>query len=1100
MKSAGTIPGLVRNRRIPFGHCCVLILTALSLMFADSVAQNRTPNNPNKEIPDITRMQPDVMTQKPDIHRVALELREGSDIRFHQIQGVNGMSQRRATPTVQDRLGFLWFGTQYGLNRFDGYKFKVFRHEPDKPNSLAGVYIQSLFLDRSGVLWVGCDQSLDRFDPTTETFTHFHIGRQDRNENYGPVISMSEDHSGRLWLATFKGLFMLNPTNGQTIRFTHDPKDPSSISANDINDIDEDRQGTFWVASGGGLDAFDRTTGKVTRHIALDGHISFMFHEDKFGIFWLARTTPQCPLATLDRERNKLTCYSIYEGKHPVTSIAGTYSLLESRDGTMWMATEGGGLLKYDREHNRLVRYKNHTEDPESLGADSVASLFEDTEGQIWVDLHESAPYFFSERPPPFENFTHQRGNLKGSLVTSIFVDRNKILWIGSTGGLNRIDRANGKNTVPPGVGVKGEILSLLEDRSGTLVAGSFRPGLQKLNPDTGEAEPYHLAHGALSNQGDNPIIRLFVDHSGTLWAATWGGLRRFDLTSGNFTTYRPNPADELNYSDIKEDVDGSLWLGSEEGLQHFDPRTGQFQIFNHDPDDPRSVSNRRVNSVFPDRSGRIWVGTQDGFDRFDPGTGTAKVYYEKDGLAGNVVSCILEDERGSLWMGTNKGLSNFDPKTERFRNYSAADGLPGSDLTGWSTCFKSLDGEMLFGGFSGATAFYPGRITGNAFVPKTVLTDFQLSGKSVPIGEASPLKTSITYANAITLSHQQNILAIEFSALSYFNSTTNRFRYKLDGLDHEWHEVGSDQRTANYTTLPTGKYTFRVQGATSSSSWDPLGASLNIEILPPWWGTWWFTASYLALIWLFILSVYRYRLHEISRQFNVRLEERTRLAREFHDTFLQTVQASKLVADDALDQTSDLSHMRAAMMRLSNWLGQATEEGRAALNSLRNSTTRGDDLTEAIQRMAQEFEDRSSIKTKFTVVGVTQEMHPVPSEEVYRIASEAIRNAFLHSEGTHINVEIRHATDLTLTVQDNGKGIPQKITETGRQGHFGMRGMRERAGRIGGEFSVISSSTFGTRITLRVPGNLVFKRAALGIPGLLARLRGRLRRMRDRP
>jgi len=1014
---------------------------------------------------------------------------------------VNSLSQTRAAPTVQDRLGFLWFGTQYGLDRFDGYKFKVFRHEPGQPNSLGGVFVRSLFIDHSGNLWVGCDQSLDKFDPVTETFTHFRIGRQGTNENDGPAIHISEDESGKLWLATFKGLFMLDPVNGQTIRFTHDPNDPSSLSANDINFCDEDRRGTFWIASGAGLDAFDRKTGKVTQHIPLDGHISFMFHEDRFGIFWVARTTPQCPLAVLDRNDNRLVCYSIYDGANRVTTIAGIYTMLESQDGTMWMATEGAGLLKYDRGRNRLVRYKNHPEDNESLGADSVTDVYEDREGEIWVDLHESAPYFFSERPSLFENFTHQRGSLKGSLVTSIYEDRNKILWIGSTGGLNRIDRANGKNTVPPGVGVKGEVLSILEDRSGTLVAGSFRPGLQRLNPATGQAESYHRGRGVPSNQGDNPIMRIFIDHIGTLWAATWGGLRRFDSANGNFTTFKPDPQGEVDYSDIKEDVNGSLWLGGESGLQRFDPNTGKFTIYKHDPDNPHSVSDHRVTSVFIDGSGGVWLGTQDGFDRFDPKSGTAKVYYERDGLAGNVVSCILEDERGTLWMGTNNGLSNFDPQTEKFKNYSAADGLPGADLTGWSTCFKSPQGEMFFGGFSGATAFYPRKIATNSFVPRTVLTDFQLSGTSVPFGPGLPLSKSITYTKSISLSHQQNILAIEFSALSYFNASTNRYRYKLEGLDHQWHEVGSDQRIASYTTLPKGKYQFRVEGATSRGSWDEPGASLDIEILPPWWGTWWFTAIYLTSILLLILSAYRYRLRQIALQFSVRLEERvserTRLARELHDTLLQTIQSSKMVADDALEETTDLTAMRLVLERLSNWLGRATEEGRAALNSLRTPTTEKNDLLEALRRLAREFESRSSVNIEFAVIGAIKEIYPILGEEVYRIACEGIRNAFMHSEGSRIDVEIRYEEDLILRVSDNGKGVSTEIADRGRLGHFGLRGMKERAGRIGGKFSLITSPTSGTQIVLRIPGFIIFQRTDPSARTRLAKLRALLGRIK---
>ena len=1038
----------------------------LAFFFAAGVAQDRIPSENN---PPSISVHQGVITEKPDVHQVPLQMIEGDDIRFHQIHGVNGLSQTRATPTVQDRLGFLWFGTQDGLDRFDGYKFKVFRHVPGQSGSLSGVYIHKLFIDHTGALWVGCDRALDRFDPVTETFAHFRIGRKGTSENFGPAVDIKEDRHGRLWVATLKGLFMLDPATGQTTRFTHDPKDPSTISNDGLNFIDEDRQGTFWVSTFSGLDAFDRDTGKVTRHIAMDGW--FTFHEDKFGTFWIAGNAPQCPVAVLDRSNNRLTCYSIYEGAYPVTSIAATYTMLESQDGTMWMGTEGGGLLRYDRGHNRLVCYKNHPENIESLGANSIISLFEDREGQIWVDLHESVPYYFSEKPPLFENFTHQRGSLKGSLVSSIYEDKNKVLWIGSTGGLNRIDRGHGTNTVPQGVGVKGEVLSILEDPSGALVAGTFREGLQQLNPTTGQAEPYHPPRGIPSNQGGNAIMRLFFDHAGTLWAATWGGLRRFDSAIGNFTDYKPDPVDEINYSDIKEDGNGSLWLGSQDGLQRFDPKTGKFTVYKHDPDDPRSVSDHQVNYVLLDRSGGIWLGTQDGFDKFDPTSGTAKVYYEKDGLPGNVVSCILEDERGLLWMGTNNGLSSFDPRTEKFKNYSVADGLPGPDLTGWSTCFRSRGGEMFFGGFSGATSFYPSRITDNSFIPKTVLTDFRLSGISVPIGLGLPLSRSITYTNSITLSHSQNIFAIEFSTLSYFNASANRYRYKLEGLDHEWHEVGSDQRIASYTTLPEGEYKFRVEGATSRGAWDEPGASLDIFIEPVFWQTWWFdvlcSVVISAALWAAYIARVRHLTTLVQLRHQERLSEREDIARDLHDTFFQAVQSLFLRLHTASRQLPEHTPVRQALDDVLNDSDRVMTEGREMFLDIPEKELKERGFAEAIAGFCAEFATAHPIEYRVEVDGQPRSLDPLVMTELGKIAREGIYNAFRHSKAKAIEVEITYGKrELRLRVRDNGQGFESTLLHANPGHlHLGLQNMRKRAEKLDAEFRLWSRLGSGTEL-----------------------------------
>ena len=473
---------------------------------------------------------------------------------------------------------------------------------------------------------------------------------------------------------------------------------------------------------------------------------------------------------------------------------------------------------------------------------------------------------FFSEMTQAFETFTHQRGSLVNALVTSIYEDHNGILWIGSMGGLNRIDRRTGKNTVPARSGVHNEILSILEDRSGVLFCGTFHQGLERIDPETGKLSPYVHSHKP-SNLANQPIMRLIFDHIGTLWAATYGSVSHFDSTTGNFIRYTLDKQNSVQNQEMKEDSQGTLWLGARSGLHRFDPRTRQFTVYEHDPDDPRSLSDNRVNSVHFDRSGNMWVGTQNGLDQFDPRTGILKAYYQQDGLAGDVVSCILEDKRGLLWMSTNKGLSSFDPQSHSFQNFSPADGLPGPDLTGWGACYQSPSGEMFFGRFSGATAFYPSRIVNNSFVPRTVLTEFRLSGNPVPIGLESPLKRSIVYDDSITLAHELNMFSIEFSALSYFSAESNRYRYKLEGLDDGWHEVGSNQRTANYTTLPAGTYFFDVQGATSRENWSEPGARLRIEILPPWWNTWWFRLL-CAAAFLGVLGIlYQLRIHQVRRQ-----------------------------------------------------------------------------------------------------------------------------------------------------------------------------------------------------------------------------------------
>jgi len=382
---------------------------------------------------------------------------------------------------------------------------------------------------------------------------------------------------------------------------------------------------------------------------------------------------------------------------------------------------------------------------------------------------------------------------------------------------------------------------------------------------------------------------------------------------------------------DVEEDRDGALWIGADpSGLQRFDPSTERFtNIYKHDSNNPTSLSNNRVNSVFFDHSGAMWVGTQDGLDKFDRSAGTFKTYYEKDGLSGNVVSCILEDGRGNLWMSTNRGVSKFDSSRQTFKRYSTADGLPGVDLTGFGSCFKSSSGEMFFGGFSGGIAFYPDKVVDTPYVPPVVLSDFRLSDHPVSIGPGSPLEKSISYTHTLRLSHDKNIFSLEFSALSFFNPETNLYRYKLEGLDHQWHEVGSNQRLVTYTTLPTGTYTFLAQGSTNRGAWSEPGLKLTIEILPPWWATWWFRMFCVMAGGAVLGGFYRLHIQQVRRE-----EKHLR-------EVVETIPAMAFTAGP--DGSSEFVNRR--------WVEFAGLTEKAILSSSRQLTVHPDDVEEHLTK-----------------------------------------------------------------------------------------------------------------------------------------------------
>ncbi len=331
----------------------------------------------------------------------------GNDINFRQLENVKGLSQTRVLQIVQDDQGFMWFGTQYGLDRYDGYKFRVFTPIPGNVNSLSGAYIYSLFKDHDGMLWIGCDQFLDRFDPATEKFTHYRIESDAPSRVPLTVVHISQDRAGTLWLATGGGLYGLDPRTGQiTHHYTHDPNNPSSLGSNDLRSTGEDRSGRFWVMGRSNLEEFDRKTGKVTLRASLPnlGSIVAPFYEDHLGIFWIVYGADRGDggLATFDRTTNKITNFSLYDSSSGKMMPVGVVKILEDENGTLWFATGGEGLLKFDREHGRMISYRNQSENVESIADDRVIALGKDQQGDIWTAFHARAPNVFSIKRPFF--------------------------------------------------------------------------------------------------------------------------------------------------------------------------------------------------------------------------------------------------------------------------------------------------------------------------------------------------------------------------------------------------------------------------------------------------------------------------------------------------------------------------------------------------------------------------------------------------------------------------------------------------------------------------------------------------------------------------
>jgi signal transduction histidine kinase/ligand-binding sensor domain-containing protein len=1005
-----------------------------------------------------------------------LRVIEANDLRFARLSISQGLSQTRVHNIVEDGQGFIWFGTQYGLDRYDGYTFKVFLHDPYQESSLGCVAVRALFRDHSGTIWAGCDRSVDRYDAATQTFRHFPLS--------GTPFSISQDHSGTMWIATNNGLYRLDPVTGQFARYGHDAADPRSLSSNDVKMIGEDHERRFWVSNGKNVEEFDRETGTVVRSIPVpaSARSAVMFLIDHLGTFWVMYTSEkrESGLAVLDRDTNQLIRYPIYDQAGKAIAV-GIHTAVEDATQTLWFATNGAGLLKLDREHRSVVRYRNRIGDPESLADDRVIALCADSAGNVWAGLYAMEPNFFHSTGTGFVSLLREHDNPRGmgeSFITAIYKDHEKTLWIATTGALVRVDPASGQHRYYslPGQNGGDDVIAINEDHHGDLWMGTTGAGLNRFDRKTGKYTAYRHDPNNPSSISSDVVSRIAASADGTLWLSTWDGLDHFDPASGRCVVYRYHPGRAEHLYNVTVAPDQTLWMGGSLGLYHFDPATEHFTVYSHHPREPRSLSDDVVNSVLLDHAGTVWAATENGLNRLDSLNGIFSTYNTTDGLASNALSCLLEDQSGSLWMSSNQGISAFSASSGRFQNYSAADGMPGVDLTGWDACFKDEDGRMYFGGFGGEVSFDPNRGLGRLETLPIVLTDLKVVDKTVQIGPRSILKQAIDHTSEITLTHAQDRLEMTFAALGFWNSAAIRYRFRLEGLDNDWVEAGSDRRTVSYTTLPSGTYTFRAQAQRRPREWTEPGIVLSITILPPWWATLWFRTlcGLLAagILWMFHVFRLRQASTEIHARAEERLSERARIARELHDTLLQDFQAIVLRFHSVSRRLVSNDPNRLAMEEGLRYADKALAEGRNRIRDIRSDSKTPDELSKAFADYGNELSQLRPVTCTVKVTGQKIDIDTVVRDEVYRIGREALGNAVKHSECSRIEVELWYfASECRLKVRDNGKGIdPTVLAAGGKPGHWGIQNMRERARKIGATLDVSSLPNAGTTLELKLP------------------------------
>ena len=868
-------------------------------------------------------------TRAQEIPVVDVALVAAAPIQFHPLSSPSAPLPLQRM--VQDQYGFLWLSAADGLRRYDGYGFmKV----PDgrSANSVGYVIGQSLTTDRAGRLWIGADDSLNRYDPATGSFTQY----RSPTEGCGTVAiahDITEDQDGVIWLATDDGVTALDPVTSKTTchrpRYTPSVGETRVIATVPLND------GTLWVTSSEGLYALDRRSGKVTRHIKLATPSGRKFvcmgfpsrpFQDSSGTLWVGLSSGG-DLASVNVVSGEVTVYAFRGGGLAPNASSGVVSIQEDHDRALWLGTDKLGLVKLTPDRTQAIWYQSNPDDPDGLRDDLVVGLFKDRNGSFWSTTKAGSVYRFDTERRRFRSYRHQQTGPqslgKGS-VTAAYVEDPDTLWIGTDRGLNRVDRRTDQVTqVDQPVFARG-VSAIAKDRSGNLWLGTRGNGLVRFDPGSSRYTTYtHDASDPRSLNHDR-VAALYVDRGGGVWVATDFGLSRWEPATEDFTTFSPQPRRLVQYRSIADDASGALWLATlSQGVHRFDPRTGTFRLFEAELSAAHPPGHERVNSVHVDRAGTVWVATFRGLGKLDPRDATFTSYASRPGLPADTALGILEEDDGRLWISTPNGLSRFDPRAETFTNYHASDGLLTDRFAAPVVAVKSSSGEMFFGSQKGLVAFFPGQVVDRKLALPVFLTDFRLFGEPVLPGSA-PLKQPIWSTASLEL-ESRSIVSFDFAALNYVDPARTRYRYRLDGLEANWNETDSARRSATYTVLPTGDYTFLVQARGARGDWNESALPLRIRIPPPWYATWYFRTLVAALLLTTLWLAYRFRVRQLHRRFS----ERERIAREVAEGLEQRV----LERTDELERAQRAAE--AATQAKSEFLANMSHEIRTPMNAV---------------------------------------------------------------------------------------------------------------------------------------------------------------------
>ena len=1034
-----------------------------------------------------------------------------SEYQIEQLKIENGLSQSTILSMLQDKKGFMWFGTANGLNKYDGYNFSVYTHNNLDSTSISDNQITALLEDENGFIWVGTRNGvLNKFNRETETFEKFYVDiptdeqsstmeefyeystAYSRNNNE-TITSIAEDKNGYLWIGTWgKGIIKFNKRNNTHQHFYSYNNDPSSLSYNRVTKILVDSQESIWVGTfGGGLNKIikeetitDKNSGKKKDHL----------------VFEHFRNDPG----------NK---YSISDDK--------IISLYEDRFNSLWIGTYESGLNKLSNEQKsmpsktaRFVKYYYDKYDRYSLSNNTVMVITGGKNGELWVGTFGGGLNRYDYTTEKFIRFIHDPNNLNSigdNDVLSLLYDRSGILWVGTNLGegisklsYNAVKFDRIKPSIEKNRGLSDNVVwAIYNDTTNYIWVGTYRGGLDRINKKTNEVKVYRHDTNNQNSISDNHIRAIEKDAQGNLWIGTYNsGLDKFDIKNNKFYSFRksddPNSISANQIQSICIDNKSNYWIGTfGGGLNSFNEKSVRnnkivFKKYLHDQNDKYSLSDNRVYSMLEDSYGYLWVGTLGGgLNKFDSKRNLFFHYIhnvnDNTSISDDRVICIYEDSQKNLWIGTyGGGLNKFNRKDETFNRYSYGNTSDVSIVYGieeddkhnlWLSSDNGIfkfniksekfvnydlkDGlqSMEFSGGAYSKSpdgyIYFGGINGiNYFHPDSIFENNFVPPVVITAIKVlnKPLKGE---RENLILPYNKNFITFEFASLDFTNPIDNHYMYKLEGLDNDWQKVDASMRMANYTDLSPGKYTFRVKGSNNDNLWNINGAEMSVTILPPFWTTWWFIMLCLTAAWsiIYYLSTMKYRnLLSIEKL-------KTRLAADLHDNIGSGLTEISILSELAAKDVEHFPQRSSQELRTISDISRQLVDGMSDIVWIVNP--KRDSLYDLMIRLKDSYNDilaSLGIAFKTNNIEKLKEVKlPIDiKQNLYLIFKEGLNNSIKHSKCSKIYLEANLRGDvLELSLSDNGIGIVSGKYYYGN----GMKNIETRAISIGGKLKWKSTS-----------------------------------------